>query len=236
MTYPYKVTMRGYFVVLTITASLMHFAGAQARAADNVLTDAEKADGWKLLFNGRDLTGWKNNTDAPVRAKIEDGTINPYGCGGYLLVYERPVGDFVFKCDVKMDQPECNSGIFVRTGDLADPVQTGIEVQVASEVEPSMHGFGAIYDLVAPKKNATRGPGEWDTVEVRCEGAKITVKVNGQQVTAIDCDQWDRPGKRLDGTAHKFAKAINDFPGTGYIGLQDHGHNVWYKNIKLREL
>lgn len=223
-------------VVLAMTLVLLQFFGSPTLAADNALTDAEKADGWKLLFNGHDLSGWRNNTDDPVKAQIEHGAINPYGSGGYLLVYERPMGDFVFKCDVKMEEPECNSGIFIRTGDLADPVQTGIEVQVASEVEPSMHGFGAIYDLVAPAKNATNGRGKWDTVEVRCQGAKITVTVNGQQVTSINCDAWDQPGKRLDGTAHKFTKSIRDFPRTGYIGLQDHGHNVWYKNIKVKSL
>ena len=79
------------------------------------------------------LNGWKNNNDKPVRAKIEDGAINPYGSGGYLLVYEKPFGDFVLKCDVKMSQPDCNSGVFVRTGDLNDPVYSGLEVQVSSE-------------------------------------------------------------------------------------------------------
>src|SRR5687767_8036284 len=69
-------------------------------ADDNTLTDAEKADGWILLFDGTSLQGWKNNTDQPVRARIEDGAINPYRSGGYLLVYEKPFGDFVLKCEV----------------------------------------------------------------------------------------------------------------------------------------
>jgi hypothetical protein len=64
----------------------------------------------------------------------------------------------------------------------------------------------------------------------------VTVNVNGEQVTSINCDEWDQPGKRPDGSDHKFGKAIKDFPRVGYIGLQDHGHDVWYKNIKLRPL
>lgn len=210
--------------------------GAIVQAADNELTVAEKNDGWMLLFNGRELSGWKNNNGQPVQARIEDNAMNVHGSGGYLLVYDKPFADFVFRCDVKMDQPSCNSGIFLRVGDLEDPVQTGIEVQIESEVEPSLHSFAAFYDLVAPAKNATRGPGKWDSVEVRCEGARITVTVNGEEVNSINCEEWDQPGRRLDGTRHKFRQAIKDFPRQGYLGLQDHGHDVWYKNIKIKKL
>jgi hypothetical protein len=206
------------------------------RAENNLLTDAEKADGWLLLFDGQSLKGWKNNNEAPVKAKIEVGAINPHGSGGYLLVYEKPYGDFVLKCDVKMSQPDCNSGIFVRTGDLADPVYSGIEVQVFTDTKPGLNNFASIYDLVAPTTDATNGPGKWDTVEIRCEGPHVTVNVNGEQVTSINCDKWDQPGKRPDGSTHKFGKAIKNFPRVGYIGLQDHGHDVWYKNIKVTPL
>jgi hypothetical protein len=210
--------------------------GTQLRAADNKLSAQEKVDGWQLLFNGKDTTGWKNNTKKPIAAKVEDGAINPHGSGGYVIVYEKPFGDFELKCDVKMDQPSCNSGIFLRIGNLKDPVQSGLEVQILSGDETDMHSFGAIYDLVAPSRNATHGPGKWDTVEVKCQGPKITVKVNGEKVSSIDCDEWHEAGKRLDGSTTKFKTAVKDFPRSGFIGLQDHGDNVWFKNIKLRKL
>ena len=135
-----------------------------------------------------------------------------------------------------MDRPYCNSGIFLRIGDLKEPVQSGLEVQSITDKKPDLHGFGAIYDLVAPSTNASLGPGKWDAMEIRCEGPNISVKVNGENVSSINCDEWGQPGKRPDGTSHKFKKAIRDFPRKGYIGLQDHGNNVWFKNIKLREL
>jgi hypothetical protein len=212
------------------------FHGAPTSAADNELSTEEKAGGWQLLFNGRDLRGWKNNNDEPVRAKIEEGAINPHDSGGYLLVYNEPFGDFVLKCDVKMSQPSCNSGVFVRTGDLNDPVYSGLEVQVSSSTRPGLNNFGALYDLAAPSQDATRGRGEWDTIEIRCKGPLVAVSVNGQEVAAIHCDEWDQPGKRPDGSTHKFGKAIKDFPREGYVGLQDHGHEVWFKNIKLKKL
>ncbi len=221
---------------LAVCLVAMMSLSATLHAADNELTPAEKAEGWKLLFNGKNRTGWINNTKKPVAAKVESAALNPHGSGGYLLVYDKQFSDFVLKCDVKMDQPFCNSGIFVRTGDLASPVQSGIEVQVISDKNPDLHGFGALYDLVAPEKNATLGPGKWDSVEIRCEGPKIDVTVNGEHVTSIDCDEWGVPGKRPDGTSDKFKKSVKDFPRKGYIGLQDHGYNAWFKNIKLREL
>jgi len=223
-------------VHLILITTLFVSIVASAFAADNELTPAEKADGWILLFDGKSAAGWKNNTEKPVTATIEDGALNPHGCGGYVLVYDKPVGDFVLKCDVKMDQPFCNSGIFVRIGDLKDPVQTGIETQVSTDKKVDMHSFGAIYDLVAPSKNATRGPNEWDAVEIRCEGPHIAVAVNGERVASINCDEWPDAGQRPDGSKTKFAKAVKDFPRKGYVGVQDHNYNVWFKNIKLKEL
>ncbi len=225
-----------FIIVTQALLVAIAFIGPTAHAADNELSETEKARGWTVLFNGHDLTGWKNNNDRPVAAKIEDGAINPHSSGGYLLVYDKPFGDFVLKCDVKMNGPECNSGIFLRCGNLTDPVNTSLEVQIYGGKSATMHDFGAIYDLVAPSKNATLAIGQWNTVEIRCEGPRIEVSVNGEKVTTMNADEWTVPGQRLDGTPHKFDKAIKDFPRSGYIGLQDHGHDVWYKNIKLRTL
>jgi hypothetical protein len=206
-------------------------------AADNVLTPEEKSEGWQLLFNGKNLHGWKNNDGKPLKADaVQNGTINTHGIGGYLLVYDKPFGDFEFQCDVKMSDGECNSGIFVRTSDLNDPVNTALEAQIYSPLGKSLHDFGAIYDLVAPTKIASKGAGQWDTMNVRCVGPLVEVRVNGEKVAELDCDTLDKPGLRADGTQHKFGKAIKDFARHGYLGLQDHGTDVWFKNIKVREV
>jgi hypothetical protein len=64
----------------------------------------------------------------------------------------------------------------------------------------------------------------------------MTVKVNGKQVNQLDFDQWTTKNKRPDGSDHKFDVVYRDHPRRGYIGLQDHGGDCWYKNIKLKPL
>lgn len=206
-----------------------------AAAADNELTPQEKAEGWQLLFNGKDLTGWRCNNGKPIKTKVEDGSLVPYKSGGYIIIYDKQFSDFILQCDVKM-APECNSGVFFRVGEPKDPVQTGFEVQVATDIGTDRHDFGAIYDLVGPKKFSKPLSDDWNTVRVTCQGPTISVDVNGETVAKMNCDEWTEPGRGPDGTKNKFAKAIKDFPRKGYIGLQDHGHPVWYKNVKLLEL
>ncbi|MBI3466046.1 MAG: DUF1080 domain-containing protein [Planctomycetes bacterium] len=210
-------------------------AAGNAVAADNELTPQEKAEGWVLLFNGQDLTGWKNNNGKQIATPVEEGSIVPYKAGGYVVVYDKPFGDFVLRCDVKLSEPKCNSGIFLRVGDLTNPVYSGLEVQIF-DGGTGMHDFGAIYDLVGPQKDATKPIGQWNAVEITCKGPNVKVVVNGEEVASLNCDELDKPGLRADGTQHKFRIAIKDMPRQGYLGFQDHGHKVWYKNVKLREL
>jgi len=213
----------------------LDLADSGTAAEENSLTAAEKEAGWKLLFNGKNYDGWKCSNGKAIAAPIEDGALVPYKSGGYLIVYDKPFSDFKFKCDVKMPE-ECNSGVFFRVGDLKNPVQTGFEAQVLSGDGTGMHDFGAIYDLVAPAANRASKPGEWTHFEITCKGPHISVDVNGKEVAKLNADEWTEPGKRLDGSQHKFKAAVKDFPRKGYIGFQDHGHKVWYKNVKLLEL
>ena len=215
--------------------------GPAALAGDNALTDDERQAGWQLLFNGQDVKGWKCNNGKPIATQVEDGALVPYKSGGYLIIYDRPFGDFVFKCDVRWEDPRCNSGIFFRVEDPADPVNTGFEAQVMSGTNTGKHEFGAIYDLIPTSENAGHKTGEWNHVEIRCEGPQIEVQVNGVVVAKMNCDDFAEPGVCPDGEKHKFKldgkpRAVKDFARVGYLGFQDHGHKVWYKNVKLLEL
>lgn len=221
------------FVALVVLLSAA--IESPASAADNELTSEEKAAGWKLLFNGQDNTGWECNNGKPVATPVEDGSLVPYKSGGYLIVYKQPFGDFKLQCDVKMHDEKTNSGIFLRVGDLKNPVFTGLEIQVGAG-GTGMHDFGAIYDLVGAKKNVAKGPGEWNHVEITCQGPTVAVSVNGEETAKMNADEFKEPGLRPDGSKHKFKVAIKDLPRSGYFGFQDHGHPVWFKNVKLLEL
>src|SRR4028119_339156 len=101
------------------------------------------------LFNGKDLTGWTSK--ANTINTVEDGVIHIKSGGGDLWTQER-FGDFVLDVDVKVDKG-ANSGIFIRTDNIANWLHTGIEVQVldsAGKENPGKHDAGAIYDVLQP--------------------------------------------------------------------------------------
>ena len=143
-------------------AVLLMFSAGALMAADNQLTQEEKQAGWKLLFNGKDHAGWKCNTGKPIATPVEDGCLVPYKSGGYIVIYEKPYGDFVLSCDVRWEDPRCNSGIFFRVENPKNPVNTGFEIQVMAGEKTGKHEFGAIYDLVPTTKNPTKGTGRME--------------------------------------------------------------------------
>lgn len=209
-------------------------------AADNELTSAEQAEGWRLLFDGKTLSGWRTSGSEPSKTGVMDHSLYPHGCGAYMLIHESQFGDFQLALDFKLS-PKCNSGIFIRTFPLVprpgkDVGYNGIEIALDDTTTAGFYDTGAIYDLVAPKKNAMKPVGEWNHAVITCDKNRISVEINGERVTEMDLDQWDKPNLRADGTPHKFDIAFRDHPRRGYIGLQDHGSPVWFKNIRLREL
>ncbi len=213
---------------------------SQAETADNTLTRAEKDAGWLLLFNGKNLDGWQTSSKQPSKIPVENGSINPHGCGGYMMIPEKSWADFVLALDFKISKG-CNSGVFIRTHPLEprpgkDVGFNGIEIAIDDTKTAGFYDTGAIYDLVKPSKNLMKPIGEWNHMVITCDGPKISVELNGEIVTRMNLDEWTEPNRRPDGTAHKFDVAYKAHPRFGYIGLQDHGSACWYKNIKLKPL
>jgi hypothetical protein len=207
----------------------------------NALSDEERASGWQLLFDGKTLGGWKTDTGQPSRRPVEDGALNPHRCGGYMLIHEKEWGDFILTLEFKLS-PGCNSGVFFRTFPLEPKPggsvgYNGLEVAIDDQVRGERHNTGAIYDLVPAGKNAMKPAGEWNRLQLTCDRNIIQVALNGEFMSRMDVDEWKEPGKRPDGTAHKFAGVgYARHPRHGYIGLQDHGADCWYRNIKIRPL
>ena len=192
-------------------------------------------DGYTALFNGKDLTGWK--ASRPDAWKVEDGVL-AWQKGAGDLWTEKRYGDFVLELDFKVDKGT-NSGVFIRTDSTKEWLNTGMEFQVldsAAKQVPDKHDTGALYDVQAPAKNTMKPAGEWNHYKITAKGPKLTVELNGEVVNEIDLDKWTEAGKNPDGTPNKFKYAYKDMKREGYIGLQDHGGAVWYRNIRLKEL
>jgi hypothetical protein len=211
-----------------------------AAAAESGPPPAGAGAGWISLFDGRTLDGWMTSSRRPSRTPVEDGALNPHGCGGYMLIHEKQWSDFVLSLDFKISRG-CNSGIFVRTFPLTprsgrDVGFNGIEVAIDDTTGAGYHDTGALYDLVPPVRNGMKPAGEWNHIVITCNGALIDVELNGETVTRADLDRFTEPYRRPDGTTHKFDVAYRSHPRRGYIGLQDHGSPCWFRNIRLRPL
>ena len=154
-------------VILALTIMVGQGPPAQS------LTPEEKAAGWILLFDGKTLDGWKTSSEKPSKVPVEQGAINPHGCGGYMMIHEKTWSDFVLALDFKISKG-CNSGIFVRTFPLKprpgkDVGFNGIEIAIDDTTTAGYHDTGAIYDLVKPRKNAMKPVGEWNHIVITCD-------------------------------------------------------------------
>lgn len=189
---------------------------------------------WRELFNGRDLNGWRTNvTNAWV---VKDGAITWKDAAVDLWTVDQ-FGDFELELEFKCSAG-CNSGVFIRTADPVDNVQTGLEVQIWDSVgvtKLEKHHCAAIYDALAPSVNAEKPVGEWNRLRILARGPVVQVHLNGQLVTDMDLERWTEAGKNPDGTTNKFKRPLRDFPRRGHIGLQDHHKMVQFRNLRIRE-
>ncbi len=189
----------------------------------------------QTIFDGKSGKGWMLTNRKPLpSSRIQPDGLNPHGTGSYLVVYERKLGDFVLDFDYKLSSG-CNTGVFLRVGDLGDPVNSGIEVALDDTTGTSVVDSGAFYDLVAPIDNPQKPAGQWNNMTITAAGSVLAISLNGKDVSRINLDEWTVAGKRPDGTAHKFKnRPIADLPRNGYIGFQDHGRDCWFRNIALK--
>jgi sugar phosphate isomerase/epimerase len=187
---------------------------------------------WINLFND-DLA---NAVYKPGSWEYKKGILSVVGEGDIWT--KEKYGDFVLDLEFKLD-PETNSGVFIRTGDIVEWLHTAIEVQILDSYGkriPEKFDCGAIFDCLAPSRNMVKKPGEWNRYTITAKANKIYVVLNGQQVIDMDLDQWTTAHKNPDGSANKFNTAYKEMPRVGNIGLQYHGHPVWFRNIKIMTL
>ncbi len=204
-----------------------------------LVAHSTSAQDLKTIYGGpADAGQWQLNGDGkpvPDKSATEEG-INPHGSGGYVVIHDDPIQDFVLDFDYKLS-PGCNSGVFIRVGNPKDPVMTGIEIALDDANGTGLHDPGAFYDLKGPETAAQKPAGEWNHMRVTAKGPIVTVELNGQEVNRIDLDEFDKPGLRPDGSRHKFSEVVvKSLNQKGYLGFQDHGSDCWFKNVKLAEI
>ena len=231
-------------------------------AAEVTPTAPEQAseDGWRDLFDGKTLSGWRNyggDENAVRKWQVQDGTLALVqdgvfpmwdmiksallgGPSGDLVYYRETFRDFELSLQWKIS-PGGNSGIFYLVKDEKESVswRTGIEMQVLDneghdDGQIHTHRAGDLYDLVAADPETVRPPGEWNDVRIRVKDNHIEHWLNGVKVVSIErgSEEWNTLV-----AASKFA----DMSGygkseSGYISLQDHGDPVWFRNIRVRDL
>jgi hypothetical protein len=220
--------------------------------ANNTLSDQEKKDGWQLLFDGT-TRGWHKYGDGPVGSSWKaDSTLHLdaskragwQSSGGGDIVTDEEFENFHLKLDWKIDTGG-NSGIMFYVHEGSDttkyqyPWQTGPEMQVLDnqrneDGKIDKHHAGDLYDLIACSKETVKPALEWNHAEIVANNGKLNLYLNGENV--VSTTLWDDNWKKL--VADSKFKDMPDF-GTfkkGKISLQDHGFNVWFRNIKIKKL
>jgi len=195
----------------------------------NRLASDLKPTGWRDLL-AKDLS---NCVYKPDSWAMEDGVLFPKGRGDIWT--KDKFGDFILDLEFKLAK-RTNSGVFIRAGKIPD-VYTAIEVQIHETADGSRHGAcGAIYDCLSPSKNVVRKAGEWNRMTIVARGSRINVVMNCEEIIDMNLDLWTEAHKNPDGTRNKFNTAYKDMPRVGNIGLQYHGHPIWFRNIKIKLL
>lgn len=227
----------------TLLALLACSLAAPLFAAEpNTLTAAEKAAGWKLLFDGTSLAGWRGYKEEKPGAGwiAKDGALAMTVPKSGDLVTVAEFGDFEFSFDWKIVEAG-NSGVIYRVG-LGESAsyRTGPEYQVldnakAADNKKANHLAGSLYDIgAAPPKDVTKPVGEWNTGKIVVRGWKVEHWLNG--VKLVELDLASEQGK----AALKESK-FKDWPkfvslARGRIALQEHGNAVYFRSLKIREL
>jgi len=175
----------------------------------------------------------KDFSNAVLEGKwaFEDGVLTRKG-GGDIWTKDK-YGDFVLKLEFKVAEGT-NSGVFIRTGDYEWLPWIEIQIEDSSDKPISNHICGGIFDIIAPSKNMVKKPGLWNEMTIVAKGKRIIVVLNDEKVVDMDLNDWDTAHKNPDGTKNKFDIAYKDLPRSGFIGLQDHGRPIWYRNVKIK--
>ncbi len=233
------ITLAGWFIAVAVAQ-----APTAARSAAPQLTPAERTAGWNVLFDGQDTDAWRGYRQKGFPTQgwvVADGCLKTVAgvAGGDLVTIDK-YGDFELTLEWRI-APSGNSGIMYRVTEAQDETwQTGPEYQIlddqgAGEAPDSTHSAGAMFDLYpAAAGKITKPAGEFNQTRIRLQDGVVQHWLNGVKVVEgrLDGEEWkNRIG----------ASKFSEYDGfgvqpRGHIALQHHGDEVWFRDIRIRDL
>jgi len=243
---------KNIFLTLSLVAAMLIALPSFSQEL-NKLSKKETKEGWSLLFNGKNFDGWRqcNGTEMPKNWKIDQDAMNVFtgegkkpgqGANGDILFSTKKFKNFELSVDWNAGKAG-NSGIFFDVREVpGQPIYYAApEVQVLDNVDASdnkiaSHLAGSLYDMIAADPKTVKPAGSWNTIVIKVKDGVVTHTQNGVKVLTYTMwtPEWD---------AMVAKSKFKTFPGftegiakEGYIGLQDHGYPIWFRNIKIREL
>jgi len=200
------------------------------------LVSAAAEEGFISLFDGQTLNGW-TLFDKGQKGRgyiVRDGMLVCPRDGGGNLLTEKEFSDFIFRFEFRME-PGGNNGVGIRAPLAGDISQTGMEIQILdhghekykSWLKPTQR-HGAVYDMIPPIADALKPAGEWNSEEIRVEGRRVKVTLNGVSITDADLDTVKDPAvlKKHPGAART----------SGRLGFLGHGSLIEFRNIRVKPL
>lgn len=232
-------------LLLCVAGTLTAFgqASSVSKSASSKQTTSSKSTsatpgGWKKLFNGTDLGGWRHVGKGSM--SVENGQIRGHGGMGLLYYEGQKFGNCTLRVVYRMEKGNSNAGVFIRIPieprEEWMPVFYGYEVQIDNHPEASKeddyHYTGTLYSLTKPLAKPGKPGPQWNTMEITLEGPRTIVYVNGVKVTDYKEGQ-PVPKRKFD-----FEPYPGIRPNAGYIGLQNHGEDdvVFFKEVSVKPL
>ncbi|KAA3614028.1 MAG: DUF1080 domain-containing protein [Calditrichaeota bacterium] len=182
------------------------------------------------LFNGSDLTGWDVVGSSEDSWFVKDAKLTTSAAGGGWISTQKEYADFRLELEFRVPAGG-NSGVFIRAPRDGNPAYEGMEIQVLDDYADKYKTLkmwqytGSIYAVQAPKLRVTKKAGEWQKMIITCKGPAVKVDLNGENI--IDTNLIDHMDKSGSNPGLKRRK--------GYIGFQNHGAPVEYRNVRIRE-
>jgi len=232
-------------IILSLSIFLLVISCSKKR--HNTLTKKEKQAGWQLLFDGKSTNGWHGYLEDGVGKGWlpKDGNLYCKGLGGDIggdIITDKNYDDFILKLEWKISKGG-NSGIFyhvIEDRSYSAPYMTGPEYQIIDDVGfdgplQDWQKAGADYAMYVPNdKKELKPQGEWNSTKIVFNDGHVEHWLNGKKI--IEFEAWSDDWKE-----RKENGKWKDYPGygmskTGHIGLQDHGDEAWFRNIKIKKL